>query len=251
LDEVWTPTEFNRIGLIESGVKKPVHVIPLGVDPEHFHPNVTRVAPRNDAFVFVANFEWGERKCPELLLSMFNRTFRRSENAVLVCKVTNRNPAIDAPNEIRALGLDDRGGPIHVIYNRELPHYQLATLYRSADCYVSTTRGEGWGLPLLEAMACGLPAIATNWGGHTAILDPADSYPLRIRGTTPAVALCPYYTGFSWADPDPDHLAELLRYVYAHRDEARARGLRAAERVHKTLTWADTARAIRQRLPSL
>ncbi|HEV7767754.1 MAG TPA: glycosyltransferase [Thermoanaerobaculia bacterium] len=251
MDEIWTPTEFGRKAMLDSGVKRPVHVIPLGVDPQHFHPNVKRVEQRGDAFVFIANFEWGERKCPELLLSVFNRTFKRSDNAVLVCKITNRNREVDVANEIRALGLDENGGTVHLIYNRELPHYQLATLYRSADCYISTTRGEGWGLPLLEAMACGLPAIATDWGGHTAILDPADSYPLRVRGTIPAVALCPYYEGFSWADPDPEHLAQLLRHVYENRDEARARGLLAAQRVHTTLTWADTARAIRRRLQSI
>jgi GT2 family glycosyltransferase len=248
MDEVWTPTAFGAEAMRASGVRRPVHVIPLGVDPQHFHPGIRRVPRDGNAFVFVANFEWGERKLPELLLRAFNRTFTRKDDAILVCKITNRNPAVDVPAEVRALELDDRGGRVFLIYNRELPHYQLATLYRSADCYVSTTRGEGWGLPLLEAMACGLPAIATDWGGHTAILDPDDSYPLRVRGTIPAVAMCPYYAGFSWADPDPEHLAYLLRHVYENRDEAKARGLRAAARVRQTLTWNVSARAILDRL---
>lgn len=248
MDELWTPTEFNRTGLIASGVKKPVHVIPLGIDPDHFHPGVKRVPnPRGD-YTFITNFEWGERKDPERMLQTFNRTFRSDEPVLLVCKVNNRNGRVRVPDEIRALNLDERGGRIYFIYNRDLPHYQLATMYRSADCFVTTSRGEGWGLPLLEAMACGLPAIATDWGGHTAILDPDDTYSLRVRDLIPAVSLCPYYDGFRWADADMEHFSSLLRHVYENQDEARARGLRAAARVRSTLTWTHTAREILARL---
>ena len=248
MDEVWTPTEFGRQAMLASGVTRPIHVIPLGVDGEHFHPGAKRVPNRSGEFVFIANFEWSERKYPELLLHAFNETFRMSEPVVLVCKVMNRDPAVDVPNRIRALQLDEQGGRIHLIHNRDVPHHQLATLYRSADCFVSPSRGEGWGLPLLEAMACGVPAIATDWGGHTGILDSADSYPLRILGTVPAVSSCRYYDGFSWAEPDPAHLKDLLRHVYEHRDEAKARGLRAAARVRETLSWKQSARAIVERL---
>ncbi|HEX6097009.1 MAG TPA: glycosyltransferase [Thermoanaerobaculia bacterium] len=248
MDQIWTPTEFNRAGLLACGVTRPVHVIPLGVDPAHFHPEVPGMPNPGGEYVFLTSFEWGERKNPELLLRTFNRTFRCDEPVLLVCKVNHRDPGIHVPNAIRALGLDERGGRIYFIYNRQVPHEQLASLYRSADCFVSTSRGEGWGLPLLEAMACGLPAIATNWGGHTAFLDPADTYPLRVRELVPASSGCPYYTGFRWADPDAEHLASLLRHVFSHQEEARERGLRAAARVRTTLTWRHSAHAIAARL---
>ena len=249
MDEVWTPTEFNRRGLVDSGVTKPVHVIPLGVDPSHFHPNIERIPNRNGDFVFLANFEWGARKAPETLLRAFHRTFRASEPVILVCKILNRDPAVDVARSIRALGLNPSGGRVYVLHNVELPHHQLATLYRSADCFVSPSRGEGWGLPLVEAMACGLPAIATDWGGHTAILDPNDTYPLRVRALVSADASgASYYRGRSWAEPDESHLCELLRHVYEHRDEAREKGLRASERVRRQFTWDETANAIERQL---
>jgi GT2 family glycosyltransferase/glycosyltransferase involved in cell wall biosynthesis len=251
MDEMWTPTEFGRQAMLASGVTRPVHVIPLGVDVEHFHPGATRVANPDGAFVFLANFDWSRRKAPELLMRTFNATFRRGEPVVLVCKIMSRFRTDDVPNEIRALQLDENGGRIHLIYNRELPHGQLAALYRSADCFVSPSRGEGWGMPLLEAMACGLPAIATDWGGHTAILQADDGYPLRIRGTVPADAANPYYAGFSWADPDAEHLGQLMRHVYENREEAKGRGVRAAARVRATLSWKATVRAIIRRLEEI
>ncbi|PYQ27668.1 MAG: hypothetical protein DMF56_18840 [Acidobacteria bacterium] len=252
MDEIWTPTEFNRRGLLDSGVTKPVHVIPLGIDPDRFHPNAPRIPNRNGDFVFLANFEWGARKAPEILLRAFNATFRAGERVILVCKTMNRDPNLDVPNEIRALALHPRGGRIYFLHNHDIPHAELATLYRSADCFVSPSRGEGWGLPVLEAMACALPVIATDWGGHTAFLDPNDTYPLRIHGLTsaePSGAV--YYRGLSWAEPDEQHLGELMRYVYEHQDEARAKGQRAAERVRAKFTWEETAKLIVARIAAI
>lgn len=252
MDELWTPTEFNRQGMIRSGVRKPVHVVPLGIDPNHFHPQVTRVPNPHRDYVFLTSFEWGDRKAPEIVLSVFNRTFRAAEPVILLCKVLNRRSQMDVGAQIRSLGLDEDGGRIHVIHNREVPYAQLPVLYRSADCFVTASRGEGWGLPVIESLACGTPAIATNWGGLSAILDPRDSYPLRVAGEISASGTeCSYYHGFRWADPDREHLATLLRHVYEHRDEAREKGLRAAARVCATLTWAHTAEAIEARLRSI
>ena len=93
-----------------------------------------------------------------------------------------------------------------------------------------------------------LPTIATDWGAHTEFVHEGICYPLGVRGTIPAVALCPYYDGFSWADPDPDHLAELLRHVVENREEAAERGRRAAAEMRERWTWTHAARRIVERL---
>lgn len=248
MDEVWTPTEFNREGLLRSGVTRPVHVIPLGVDPGRFHPGIRRVPDPSGNFVFLGNFEWGERKNPGMMLRAFNGAFRHDEPAIFVCRILNRDPSIDVSGEIRALELSELGGRIHFIVNRELPHYQLATLYRSADCFVTSARAEGWGLPLMEAMACGVPAIATGWGGHTAFIDPDDTWILPAARTIPAVSRCPYYEGFSWGDPDEGDLAQLMRHVYEHREEARLKGLRASARIRSQFSWSQSAAKMIERL---
>lgn len=248
MDEVWAPTEFNREGLLASGVTRPIHVMPLGVDPDHFHPGIRGIPSPHGELVFLASFEWGERKAPELLLRAFNETFSAREPVRLVAKIQNKDPGVRVKEAIRALGLRSAGGRISYLLNQALPYHQLGALYRSADCFVSASRGEGWGMPALEAMACGLPVIATDWGGHTAFVHEGVAYPLRIRGTTPARAKCPYYRGFRWADPDPEHLRHLLRHVYENREEARARGLAAAREVHARWTWDLAAARIVERV---
>jgi GT2 family glycosyltransferase len=251
MDEVWVPTAFNRDGFLASGLKKPIHVMPLGVDIDHFHPGIANHPNPNGDYVFLTSFEWSERKQPELILGTFNQTFRRDEPVVLVCKVINRNSSLQIKRLIRALNLSRFGGRIAFIFNRDFPFSQLGSLYRSADCYVSAGRGEGWDMPLMEAMACGLPSIATDWGAHTEFVHAGISYLLKTRGTIPAKALCPYYDGFSWADPDPEHLRFLLRHVFENRDEALALGGRAAEEMAKKWTWDHAARRIVERLDAL
>ncbi|MEO8504965.1 MAG: glycosyltransferase [Acidobacteriota bacterium] len=248
MDEIWVPSQFNARGFLDGGLKRPIHIMPLGFDPDHFHPGIRGFPNPDGEFVFLSCFEWGERKAPDVLLQAFNRTFSAKEPVRLVCKVTNTYANVSMRREILGLGLSESGGRISYLFNRNLPHYQLAALYRSADCFVSPSRGEGWNMPLMEAMACGLPAIATDWGAHQEFVTAEIAYPLRIRGTVPAVAKCPYYEGFSWADPDPDHLSHLLRHVYENRAEAQQRGLLAAAEMRQRWTWSSAAKRILDRL---
>jgi GT2 family glycosyltransferase len=251
MDEVWVPSGFNRDGFLASGLETPVHVMPLGVDVDHFHPGIRGVRNPAGDYVFLASFEWGERKRADMILKVFNQTFRRRDPVVLVCKVINVNKPTNVGRQIEALGLSAAGGRIAFLHNREFPYHQLGALYRSADCYISAGRGEGWDMPLMEAMACGLPSIATDWGAHTEFVHGGISYPLRIRGLLPADARAPYYKGFRWSDPDPEHLAHLLRHVAEHREEAVEKGRRAAAEMAAKWTWGHAARRIAERLEAI
>jgi GT2 family glycosyltransferase len=250
MDEVWVPSTFNARTFRESGVKRPIYVVPLGVDPDYFHPGIAARRP-SDRFVFLSNFEWGERKAPELLLKAFADEFSASDDVVLVLKVFNNDPGVNVHQQIADMRLRPTAAPVVLMLNQNIALQQMGSLYTSADCFVLPTRGEGWGMPILEAMACGLPTIATNWSAQADFLDEEYSYPLRVSRLIPAIAKCPYYTGYEWADPDVEHLRYLMRHVYEHRDEARAKGRRAAEVAATRWTWARATDRIMERLEAI
>jgi GT2 family glycosyltransferase/glycosyltransferase involved in cell wall biosynthesis len=250
MDEVWVPSTFNRSTFEQSGVVRPIHVMPLGIDPNYFNANIQGY-PLAGKYTFLSIFEWGERKAPELLLQAFNHEFRSSEPVMLIVKATNLDPAVDVERDVANLGLDPQGGSIHFSLNQLVPTYQLGSLYRSADCFVLPTRGEGWGMPIMEAMSCGLPVVATNWGAQQDFMNEENAFPLPAERLIPARAKCPYYEGFRWAEPSYVHLRRLLRYVYEHQAEGRAKGARAASDVSSQWTWRHSAERIISRLDAI
>jgi FkbM family methyltransferase len=250
MEEIWVPSTFNVQTMRDSGVVRPIHVLPLGVDPHYYHPNMKGERdPR--VFTFLSVFEWGERKAPEVLLRAFSDEFRAGEDVVLLLKVVNRDGDVDVREQIARLGLARGGGRVLLSHNDFLPNYQLGCLYRSADCLVLASRGEGWGMPALEGMACGLPVIATNWSAMPDFIDESVAYPLAVDRLVPAQAKCPYYQGFRWAEPSYDHLRALMRHVFEHPQEARERGARAAQVAHARWTWDHAAERMLTRLRTI
>lgn len=249
MDEVWVPASFNEETFRRSGVRAPLRVMPLGVDVDYFNPGITGFRPTN-RFTFLSVFEWGERKGADLLLRAFAEEFKESEDVLLLLAVYNRDPGVDVHEEVAKMRLP-ASPPIVVMLNPEFADHQMGALYRSADCFVLPTRGEGWGMPVLEAMACGLPVIATDWSGPADFLHAGVGYPLEVKAMVKAVAKCPWYEGFEWAEPDADHLRFLLREVVDRPDQARERGLAAAAEVAGKYTIEHAAARVRDRLLEL
>lgn len=240
MDEVWVPSTFNQETFRNSGVTAPIKVVPLGINPAYFSTNI-KGKKVDGKFTFLSIFEWGERKAPDILLRAFTDEFGADEPVQLLCKANNFDPSISIRAEIEKLKLKKGGGRVFVAENQILQQYELGVLYRSADCFVLPTRGEGWGMPILEAMACGLPVIATNWSSQVDFINESNALPLEIDGLVPAMAKCPYYEGFQWAQPSYKHLRNLLRWVFENQEQAHEIGQRAAQDAAAHWSWHGAA----------
>jgi len=113
--------------------------------------------------------------------------------------------------------------PVTLVH--DVPQLQLPRLYGAVDAFVLPSRGEGWGRPHVEAMAMGLPVIATNWSGITEFLSERNGYPLRYTHLAPIPDGA--FAGHLQAEADVAHLRQLMRHVVQHQSEAIAKGQQA------------------------
>jgi glycosyltransferase involved in cell wall biosynthesis len=110
----------------------------------------------------------------------------------------------------------------------------MAHLLRGADCYVSPYRAEGFNLPVLEAMACGVPVLCTAGGPTDEFTDAA--FAQRIRSVPIRKRLNEKESGDA-LEPDGDHLVELMRNAARNRDRGHEAGACSARHALENFTW--------------
>jgi glycosyltransferase involved in cell wall biosynthesis len=249
VDELWVHSRFVRDTYVRSGVDSDiVALIPLGVNPERFHPDAEPFpvsTEKSFRFLFVGGTI--ERKGFDLLLEAYAEEFTAADDVCLVVKDFFYGPY--GRELVRELRRDTRAPEVRYGYGTMDPT-RLGGLYTACDCYVQPYRGEGFGLPIVEAMACGLPVIVTGRGPaldycseETAYLIPAKE--AFLREWLPEL---PTVHPVTWFEPDPVELRRLLRHVFEHRDEARRKGALARAHIHKRYTWARAVEEIVRRL---
>jgi len=213
MDEIWVPTETNKIAFELSGVKVPIIVIPFGFDD-----NIFNIQTNNHSkFKFLCVGTYIDRKGWDILFKAFN-VFLDNRNVQLICKFDKSNNF--AEKEIHDLIY--RFDNIIVIDNN-LDDSEMADLYNNVDCFVLPTRGEGFCMTALESIACGKPVIITKDCGYGDYLNDNNAWFIRSRGMYPASnRLCninPVYHNTWFHEPDVDHLTELLLQVVNNKLE--------------------------------
>ena len=193
VDRVWVPSAYVRDGYIESGMPPGVvEVVPNGVDLQRFSPDGPAwELPRRAActFLFVGGSIW--RKGMDLLLDAWAGAFGPEDDVQLVVKdfgTDSHYRGQTAGERLRALAARDDIAPVTYL-DQDMTPDELAALYRACDVFVTPYRGEGFCMPALEAMACGLPVIHTGTGPTNEFVPhdggwavPAERAPVRSGG---------------------------------------------------------------------
>jgi glycosyltransferase involved in cell wall biosynthesis len=250
VDEIWVPSNYVRDVYLQSGVpQEKIQLVPWGIDPQVFHTNVTarHLPAREFRFLFVGGVI--HRKGFDLLLQAYLEEFTAEEAVALVVKdlgaetYYRNSPEREALNAARQLP----NAPQLLYLNQFYTDGQLASLYKACDCFVAPYRGEGFCLPVLEAMACGVAAIVPRGGPTDDFVSEATGYLLPARAVTrPDDGQ--HCGPRSELEIDVKDLRAALRHVYNHRDEFQTKGREAAAQVARDWTWKKTATRIHERL---
>ncbi len=258
-DEIWTPSTYSRQAMVDSGLDfDKVQVIPNGVDPELFKPWGNKYDLRTDKklkFLYIGGAI--HRKGIDVLLAAYTKKFGAEDDVCLVVKdmgcesfyerqgVTNREKI----KEIREWS----DSPEIIYIDEYLTEEEIASLYRACDVYVSPYRAEGFSLPTLEAMACGLPVVVTEGGAADDFVDEECGWkitaePLHLGDELDNI---PLMGDAEVLDPDLESLAEILIGVYNEPSILFGTGLKASAKARKNWTWKRSTMKVFTRLDHL
>ncbi len=232
-DKIITISEFSRKEIIKylSVPPEKIEIVPCGVDLQRFHPEGGEEEKKSikkkyhitgDYFLYIGTLE--PRKNIPVLLQAYAMLQKKYADREVVPKLVlagkqgwNYDPIFET---VKSLGIEQQ-----VIFTGYVPEEDVPGLYRGAAAFVFPSLYEGFGMPPLEAMACGTPVIVSD----------AASLPEVVQDA-----------GLLFPSGDAGKLSVLLETVWKNQDGGsayrRQRGLEiAAER-----TWKDAAHKLLQ-----
>jgi len=224
-DYIIVPAQFSEDVFKKCGVITPIVQIPL------FATHFEIYEPPTDVFTFTHQNALvdGSQKGWDLVIRAFMQLFKDREDVRLILKARNHDWAhsryyedwIAREKNIELLQGDWIYQDIH------------SRFYARTNCFVYPSRGEGWGLPPLEAMAHGIPTILTKAHSHTEFSE----YGIEIGTTGESFS---YYidrvfeAGIGhWAEPNFDELLEAMQMVVDDYIKQKARAVKNAAIIEK------------------
>lgn len=191
----------------------------LGVDTNLF--KYKKRKGNKDNFMFLWIGAPNERKGWKLIQEVWKKYFTKYSNVTLYMKTTGRNK------------LESHGNCI--MDSRWFTKKQMVELYHKADCFLFPSFGEGFGLPLAEAMSTGLPCIYTPYGGVLDFANIKNSFPVKYQ-----MRDAKYHIKTKGAFADISSIRNRMLEVLEDNNKAIKKGKRASKDIKNNFTWDHT-----------
>lgn len=256
-DEIWTSSFFSRNAIINSGIEfNKVQVVPSGINPDIFTPLGEKFYLNTNKklkFLFVG--PTNNRKGFDILLETYTKLFNQEDDVCLVIKEninTNYSETTNAKLLINNKKLQFNTPEI-IYIDDKLSQSEMASLYRACDIIVSPYRSISMGISLLEAMACGLPVIASRGGASDDFLEEAFTSFIE----TESKIISNYIDGkemlsnIEILEPSKDDLNDLLLYYYNNPSNIKSMGMLASAYSRTKWNWENSSIKILRRLDYL
>lgn len=227
MSEIWTFSTFCR-DVFKRNIARDIRIIPHGVDTIKYKSGVNPLSKIKECtdgkFVFGSSFAWQPRKNPNGLIESFLREFMdKKEKVCLVIKTFIFNPKY-IKNEINKIKTKigcNHDFPDIFLITDAIEDSDMPRFYNSLDAYALISKGEGFSMSHMEAMACGLPVIGTNWGGNLDFMNRTNSYLVdcKVKQVSKEDAsIQPMFNNLAWAEIEIADIQKALRSVYEERD---------------------------------
>jgi glycosyltransferase involved in cell wall biosynthesis len=248
------PSSFCKRTLINSGFDlEKIDIIPHGIDPAIYNAE-HQVASKPDSdfhVLFVGTPS--RRKGIDIFLRSLPKAFPNGSRVRVTIKTSEWEPredmVLDWKSEVHKLR--EIGFKIRTI-TRDISEQGMAKIYQSADLLCSPHRGEGFGLVILEAMACNTAVLTTGWSGPLDFVDSNSAFLINRFSHCKVEGLLPenFYRNDSavknlatMVEPDLDEVVECLRFAAKNREYID--GLTTlASRKARDLNWDVAASAL-------
>ena len=243
VDYVWVPSEWHLALYLRHGIEssrlfvmnEPMSLLPIkNYDLEKTQVGRTE-SEGTTGYRFLSVFKYEHRKGPDILLKSYWKAFSATDNVELI--IRSYKPSwLPGTKDLTRIFRDFAKKNFNkrleelpkVTWIREnLSRKEMFALYKSVSSFVLPTRGEGWCLPCVEAMASGLPIIVTNYSGPLSYLNASFSYPIKVRDRL---------NDDGTAEPDLEESIRLMRHLYKNRREGRQKGILARNWVANNLS---------------
>jgi len=256
---IWVPTQWAKTVLISHGLNGDhIQIVHEGVNPDIYHPYCRPQSSARDIFRFFMCGKKETRKGFNELLEGFQIAFGGDETTELHLKADyfwGGKAKAEAKQDELSRQIDGLGLRNVVPVSGALSTLDMALLYNNYDAMIFPSRAEGWGLPLIEAIACGLPVISTYYSGHSEYLSAIDGQFVRLDHQLQPIS-CPEFlqhwkAGGQWAVASPDEIAKKLVFMKEHHKSFQQHAMTASQTIRDHFSWRHAAEQAVDSLQSL